>query len=59
MPILEISDLITAYDPATGRRLPVRRDAVMRQLLEAGDERAARIVGGISEDDAVSRSGRR
>jgi SAM-dependent methyltransferase len=53
MPILEISDLITAYDPATGARLPVRRDAVMRELLEVGDGRAARIVGKIPEEDGV------
>ena len=53
MPVLEISDLITAYDPATGRRIPVRRDATVRQLLDAGDGRAARIVSKLPEDDGV------
>ncbi|MFE6054582.1 class I SAM-dependent methyltransferase [Kitasatospora sp. NPDC056446] len=59
---LEISDLITAVDPVDGRRLPVRRDDVVRQLRAAGDERAARIVAGLPVDrdgtldpDAVDR----
>ncbi|MFG3223623.1 class I SAM-dependent methyltransferase [Kitasatospora sp. NPDC048194] len=59
---LEISDLITAVDPADGRRLPVRRAEVLRRLRENGDERAARIVAGLPADrdgvldpDAVDR----
>lgn len=48
---LEISDLITAVDPHTGRRLPVQRSEVMRQLREAGDERAARIVARMPTDE--------
>ncbi|MFD7448636.1 class I SAM-dependent methyltransferase [Kitasatospora sp. NPDC059827] len=59
---LEISDLITAVDPRDGRRLPVRRDDVVRQLRESGDGRAARIVAGLPTDrdgaldpDAVDR----
>ncbi|MGW7610090.1 class I SAM-dependent methyltransferase [Streptomyces sp. NPDC054766] len=47
---LEISDLITAVDPHTGRRLPVRRTEVIQQLRESGDERAARIVAGLPAD---------
>ncbi|MCT9011284.1 class I SAM-dependent methyltransferase [Streptomyces rhizosphaerihabitans] len=47
---LEISDLITAVDPHTGRRLPVRRTEVIQQLRESGDERAARIVAGLAAD---------
>ncbi|MFI9319067.1 class I SAM-dependent methyltransferase [Kitasatospora aureofaciens] len=47
---LEISDLITAVDPRNGRRLPVRRADVVRQLRASGDERAARIVGGLPVD---------
>ncbi|MER7582987.1 class I SAM-dependent methyltransferase [Kitasatospora sp. NPDC097691] len=50
MPHLEISDLITAVDPRDGRRLPVRRDEVVRQLRENGDERAARVVAGMPAD---------
>ncbi|WP_030057422.1 MULTISPECIES: class I SAM-dependent methyltransferase [Streptomyces] len=59
---LEISDLITAVDLADGRRLPVRRDEVVRQLRDSGDEPAARIVAGLPADrdgtldpDAVDR----
>ncbi|MFF5900604.1 class I SAM-dependent methyltransferase [Streptomyces argenteolus] len=48
---LEISDLITAVDPHTGRRLPVQRSEVMRQLREADDERAARIVARMPTDE--------
>ncbi|MFJ8628205.1 class I SAM-dependent methyltransferase [Kitasatospora sp. NPDC093550] len=62
MPHLEISDLITAVDPRDGRRLPVRRDEVLRQLRDNGDERAARVVAGLPVDrhgtldpDAVDR----
>ncbi|MEU4300185.1 hypothetical protein ACIG0C_02955 [Kitasatospora aureofaciens] len=47
---LEISDLITAVEPRNGRRLPVRRADVVRQLRASGDERAARIVGGLPVD---------
>ncbi|WRZ87983.1 class I SAM-dependent methyltransferase [Streptomyces sp. NBC_01007] len=47
---LEISDLITAVDPHTGHRLPVRRAEVIQQLRESGDERAARIVAGLPAD---------
>ncbi|MEV4560352.1 class I SAM-dependent methyltransferase [Kitasatospora sp. NPDC049285] len=57
---LEISDLITAVDPDSGRRLPVRRADVTRRLLENGDRRAARIVAdlpvdgdGVLDPDAV------
>src|SRR3954469_16416868 len=32
MPIVEISDLIVRHDPATGARLPVRRDEVLAAL---------------------------
>ncbi|RKT15805.1 methyltransferase family protein [Streptomyces sp. 1114.5] len=59
---LEISDLITAVDLRDGSRLPVRRDEVVRQLRDGGDERAARIVAGLPTDrdgtldpDAVDR----
>ncbi|NUV62484.1 class I SAM-dependent methyltransferase [Streptomyces sp. CAI-85] len=47
---LEISDLITVVDPHSGQRLPVRRAEVIRQLREAGDERAARIVAELPVD---------
>ncbi|MFJ5552173.1 class I SAM-dependent methyltransferase [Streptomyces sp. NPDC093225] len=47
---LEISDLITAVDPDTGHRLPVRRAEVIRQLRAQGDERAAGIVAGLAAD---------
>ncbi|MFF8599957.1 class I SAM-dependent methyltransferase [Streptomyces sp. NPDC015232] len=47
---LEISDLITAVEPRTGRRLPVRRAEVIRQLLASGDGRAARIVSRLPVD---------
>ncbi|MEV0192824.1 class I SAM-dependent methyltransferase [Kitasatospora purpeofusca] len=50
MPQLEISDLITAVDPADGRRLPVRRAEVVEQLRANGDGRAARIVAGLPAD---------
>ncbi|PKV83320.1 methyltransferase family protein [Streptomyces sp. TLI_146] len=62
MPVLEISDLITAVDPRSGHRLPVSRAEVIRLLDEAGDARAARIVAGLPTDrdglldpDAVDR----
>ncbi|MFB9836155.1 class I SAM-dependent methyltransferase [Actinoallomurus acaciae] len=44
MSVLEISDLIGAWDPITGERLPVVKDEVVARLREAGDRRAARIV---------------
>ncbi|WP_433917491.1 class I SAM-dependent methyltransferase [Streptomyces canus] len=47
---LEISDLITAVDPRTGHRLPVRRAEVIQQLRASGDERAAGIVAGLPAD---------
>ncbi|MDY0815160.1 class I SAM-dependent methyltransferase [Kitasatospora purpeofusca] len=50
MPPLEISDLITAVDPATGRRLPVRRAEVVERLHAHGDRRAARIVAELPAD---------
>ncbi|ASN22790.1 hypothetical protein LK07_00690 [Streptomyces pluripotens] len=43
----EISDLITAVDPHSGHRLPVRRAEVIHQLRESGDERAARIAAAV------------
>ncbi|MFE9423613.1 class I SAM-dependent methyltransferase [Kitasatospora sp. NPDC006697] len=46
---LEISDLITAVDPA-GRRLPVSRAEVVERLRAAGDVRAARLVAGLPAD---------
>ncbi|MBW1596953.1 class I SAM-dependent methyltransferase [Streptomyces sp. JJ38] len=52
MHLLEISDLITAVDPHSGDRLPVRRTAVVQQLRESGDERAARLVAGLPTDQA-------
>ncbi|MFB7666297.1 class I SAM-dependent methyltransferase [Kitasatospora sp. NPDC056138] len=50
MPHLEISDLITATDPHSGARLPVRRADVVRRLRECGDQRAARIVDALPTD---------
>jgi SAM-dependent methyltransferase len=62
VPCLEISDLITATDPRSGHRLPVRRGDVLRQVREYGDQCAARIVsalpvnqGDILDPDAVDR----
>ncbi|MFG2335673.1 class I SAM-dependent methyltransferase [Streptomyces yangpuensis] len=46
----EISDLITAVEPRTGRRLPVRRAEVIQQLRGTGDEHAARIVAALPAD---------
>ncbi|MEU0432062.1 class I SAM-dependent methyltransferase [Streptomyces sp. NPDC006290] len=48
--LVEISDLITAVDPRSGQRLPVRRAEVIQQLRESGDERAVRIVSGLPVD---------
>ncbi|MCF3120788.1 class I SAM-dependent methyltransferase [Streptomyces arenae] len=50
MPHLEISDLITASDPRSGERLPVRRADVVHRLTEAGDARGARIVERLPAD---------
>ncbi|MBW8485261.1 class I SAM-dependent methyltransferase [Actinomadura parmotrematis] len=50
MPQFEISDLITVTDPRSLRRAPVRRDDVLRTLAEAGNRRAARIVGTLPVD---------
>ncbi|MFF2628642.1 class I SAM-dependent methyltransferase [Kitasatospora griseola] len=50
MPPREISDLITAADPATGRRLPVRRAEVVELLRGNGDRWGARIVAGLPAD---------
>ncbi|MFG2193661.1 class I SAM-dependent methyltransferase [Streptomyces sp. NPDC048639] len=50
MPPLEISDLITVTDPGSGRRLPVRRDDVIRRLRENGDRRAVPIVAALPVD---------
>ncbi|MFG2621913.1 class I SAM-dependent methyltransferase [Streptomyces sp. NPDC048507] len=47
---IEISDLITATDPHSGARLPVRRGEVVHQLREAGDRWGARIVAGLPVD---------
>jgi SAM-dependent methyltransferase len=53
MPILEISDLITRHDMATGASLPVRRDDVVAALRAAGDRRGARIVALMPHHDGV------
>ncbi|WP_409180864.1 class I SAM-dependent methyltransferase [Amycolatopsis sp. VS8301801F10] len=61
MAVLEISDLVAAWDPVTGERLPVRRSEVVAALRAAGDDRAARIVrripvlGDVLDPDAVDR----
>lgn len=44
MPVLEISDLIGAWDPITGERASIIKGEVLARLREAGDRRAARIV---------------
>ena len=51
MPILEISDLITRHDMATGARLPVCRDEVIAALRAAGDRRGVRIVASLPHHD--------
>jgi len=53
MPILEISDLITRHDVATGTPLPVRRVEVLDTLAAAGDHRAVRIVAALAHRDGV------
>jgi SAM-dependent methyltransferase len=61
VPVLEISDLIGAWHPATGERTPVSKSAVANRLRAAGDRRAARIVermpavGDVLEPDAIDR----
>lgn len=61
MAVLEISDLITAWDPGTGARLPVFAADVVARLRAAGDDRAARIVermpvcDGVLEPEPVDR----
>jgi SAM-dependent methyltransferase len=61
MAALEISDLVVAWDPGTGDRIPVRRADAAARLRDAGDERAARLVerlparGGFLDPDAVDR----
>ncbi|GAA0354232.1 methyltransferase domain-containing protein [Actinoallomurus spadix] len=61
MPVLEISDLIGAWDPDTGAHLPVGKDEVVARLRAAGDHHAVRIVermpasGGFLEPEAVDR----
>ncbi len=51
--VLEISDLVIDRDPATLARIPVRRDAVVAELIAAGDRRGARIVAGMPAPQGV------
>lgn len=44
MTVLEISDLVVAWAPGTGERVPVRQAEVIARLRAAGDAHAARIV---------------
>ncbi len=44
-PLLEVSDLVIAFDPVTGERQPVKQAAVVQLLRAAGDRRAAVLVG--------------
>lgn len=61
MAVLEISDLITDWDPVTRMRRPVAVDDAVRRLRQAGEHRAARIVqrmpapGGVLDEAAVDR----
>ncbi|WP_345433283.1 class I SAM-dependent methyltransferase [Actinoallomurus vinaceus] len=61
MPVLEISDLIGAWDPVTGERAPIVKREVIARLREAGHRRAVRIVermpasGELLEPAAVDR----
>jgi len=48
---LEVSNVIISFDPATGERLPVAKDDVVRRLQEVGDRRVARRVGRLPVDD--------
>lgn len=41
---LEISDLVVQVEPETLRRVAVRRSHVVKQLVDVGDRRAARLV---------------
>jgi SAM-dependent methyltransferase len=56
---VEISDLIISYEPATLRRVPVEKAAVVSRFLREGNRRAARLVsrlparGAFLDDDAV------
>jgi hypothetical protein len=59
--VLEISDLIVAWDPETRARRPVLAADVVERLRAAGDRRAARIVrrmpasAGVLEPEPVDR----
>ncbi|BFU46654.1 class I SAM-dependent methyltransferase [Krasilnikovia sp. MM14-A1004] len=53
MSVVEISDLVVRYDPATGAALPVRRADVIGALRAAGDRRGARIAAAIPHHDGV------
>ena len=57
MAVLEISDLIAAWDPVTGERLPVARTDVLARLRAAGDERAVRIVEQMPASDGILEPG--
>jgi len=48
---LEITDLLWAYDPSTGARLPVERQGVVDVLRGRGQSNAARIVSRMPELD--------
>ncbi|WP_232667958.1 class I SAM-dependent methyltransferase [Pseudonocardia sp. TRM90224] len=50
MAVLEISDLVVSWDPATRQRLPVVKADVVARLRAAADARAARIVERIPTD---------
>ena len=50
---LEISDEILSFDPATLRREPVVKKAVVEKFLARGNRRAARIVGRMPERDGL------
>lgn len=61
MSVLEISDLIGAWDPVTGEHVPVGKHEVVARLRAAGDRRAVRIVermpasDGFLDPEAVDR----
>jgi SAM-dependent methyltransferase len=44
---VELTDLLCNVDPLDGRRLPVRRDAVLAKLKDTGQRRAARLATGL------------